>query len=60
MGNGFDKVDLFVDAIQNLIENEDKRKALSLEAVEYIKKVHNVDDFIKNTHAIIKEEIKNK
>lgn len=58
LGNGFDKVDLFVDAVRELIENEEKRKTLSIKAIDYVKQIHNVDDFIRNTHAIIKDELK--
>ncbi|KGA56879.1 MULTISPECIES: glycosyltransferase family 4 protein [Proteus] len=57
LGNGFDKVDLFVNAVRELIENDEKRKTLSIEAIDYVKKIHSVDDFIKNTHAIIKDEL---
>lgn len=57
LGDGFDKIDLFVDAIYNLIKNEEKREYLSEKAIDYIKKTHNVPDFVENMHQVIKNEI---
>lgn len=57
LGDGFDKVDLFVDAIDKLITGEENRKKLSVEAVEYIKTYHSVDKFVSDTHTIIRNEL---
>ncbi|EMQ4857160.1 glycosyltransferase family 4 protein [Morganella morganii] len=57
LGDGFDKVDLFVNAISTLISDEENRKKLSIKAIDYIKEHHSVDKFITNTHAIIKKTI---
>ncbi|WP_413492073.1 glycosyltransferase family 4 protein [Morganella psychrotolerans] len=57
LGDGFDKVDLFVDAINQLMNDEENRMLLANKAINYVKKYHNVPDFIENTHRIIKEEV---
>ena len=56
LGDGFDKIDLFVEAIRSLMENEEKRQALSIAGYEYVKQVHNVPDFIRNTRELIRRE----
>ncbi len=56
LGDGFDKVDLYCNAIQKLMQNEKLRKKLSQKGVEYVKKVHNVDNFIQNLRTILHEE----
>lgn len=57
LGDGFDKVDLFVDAISTLISDEESRKKLSIEAIDYIKKYHSVDKFTSDAHKIIKKTL---
>lgn len=59
LGDGFDKVNLYADAINTLIQDENRSKELRKEAIEYIKKYHNVDDFILNLRRILVEETKN-
>lgn len=54
LGDGFDKIDLFVDAINTLMDDETKRKEISQLAIQYIKENHNVTDFIRNLRNIIK------
>ena len=56
LGDGFDKVDLYCNAIQKLMQNEKLRKKLSQKGVEYVKKVHNIDNFIQNLRTILHEE----
>lgn len=56
LGNGFDKVDLYVKAINRLILNNKKRQTTASKAIAYIRKVHNVDNFIKNLRKVIYEE----
>ena len=55
LGDGFDKVDLFVDAVRTLIGDEARRKELSVAACEYVKTVHGVGEFIRNTRRLIRE-----
>ena len=38
------------------MQNEKLRKKLSQKGVEYVKKVHNVDNFIQNLRTILHEE----
>ena len=56
LGDGFDKVDLFVNAIKSLMSDEERRKQLSVAGYEYVKRTHNVPDFIRNTRALLREE----
>lgn len=60
LGDGFDKVDLYVDAIKNIMENEAQFKPLRHAAIEYIKENHNINDFINSIHNIIDEELGDK
>lgn len=53
IGDGFDKVDLFVDGIRHLMENEPLRQELAIKAVNYIKANHSIEDFQKNMQEII-------
>jgi len=53
LGDGFDKVPLFVDGIRHLMENEPLRQELALKAVNYIKATHSIEDFQKNMQEII-------
>ena len=53
LGDGFDKVPLFVNAIEELINNEELRRELSCKAVEYIREVHPVRKFQYNMKALI-------
>lgn len=55
LGNGYDKVDLFVDAVRTLIKDEARRKELSVEAREYVRTVHGVGEFIRTTRSLIRE-----
>ncbi|MEG1864505.1 MAG: glycosyltransferase [Alistipes sp.] len=57
LGDGFEKVDLFVDAIRGLMNDEARRKERSVAACQYVKRVHNVDDFIRNMRALIREQV---
>lgn len=45
LGDGFDKVPLFVEAIQRLMTDEPRRLALASQAVDYIRTQHNLDRF---------------
>lgn len=60
LGDGFDKVDLYCTAVNELLNDDLKRQTLATQAVEYIRKVHNVDDFVVNLREIVLEEISSK
>ncbi|WP_245639960.1 glycosyltransferase [Moraxella oblonga] len=60
LGDGFDKVDLYVHAIKYLMNDEIKMRNTAINAIKYIKNTHNVDDFIKNIRKILIEEIEKK
>lgn len=57
LGDGFDKVDLYVEAIRQLICDEKLRKSLSLSARKYIENIHNVENFISRLREIIMQEV---
>lgn len=56
LGDGFDKVNLYVNAINHLLTDNEKRERTSLEAIEYIKNIHNVPKFINDLRGVIVEE----
>ena len=58
LGDGFDKVDLFVDAIKKLMLDDSKREILGKQAIQYIKEKHRVSNFKKNMRATILNELK--
>ena len=58
LGDGFDKVDLYVDAINYLLSNDLEREKTSIEAIEYIKNIHNVPKFINDLRTVIMDESK--
>ncbi|WP_036772523.1 glycosyltransferase family 4 protein [Photorhabdus australis] len=57
LGDGFDKVDLFVSAIRELMQDDIKRQEIAKQAIDYIKKHHSNNDFISKAHQIIKNEV---
>jgi glycosyltransferase involved in cell wall biosynthesis len=57
LGDGFDKVDLYVNAIEELMQDEERTKKLSEEAIKYIKEVHNVSRFVNDLRQIIYKEL---
>ena len=54
--NGFDKIDLFVDAVQKLMTDDQKRQKLAVAGRSYIEKTHNVPKFIKELKDVIYQE----
>lgn len=56
LGDGFDNVHIFVNAIKALMSDDERRKSLSVAGHEYVKRTHNVPDFIRNTRALLREE----
>lgn len=57
-GDGFDQIEKYVNAIDSLIKNENKRKELSILARKYVEDVHNVHKFVNNMRLVIKEQTK--
>lgn len=55
LGDGFDKVPLYTNAITQLISNEERRQQLSDNAVKYIKNNHSVEQFVKDLRQVIYE-----
>lgn len=58
LGDGFDGVPKFVNAIRSLINNEELRSKLSEEAIEYIKENHSVRKFQNDMRELIHNTIK--
>ena len=52
-GDGFDKVDLYVDAIKQLMSDESRRQKLAEDGRKYVEKVHNVSRFINDLRSEI-------
>ncbi|MDR2099707.1 MAG: glycosyltransferase [Campylobacteraceae bacterium] len=57
LGDGFDKVDLYVDGIEKLMKNDTNRVKLAKEAIDYVKKIHNIPRFVSDLRSVIFEEI---
>ncbi len=53
LGDGFDKVDLFVNAIRSLMLDDEKSKKLGQQAIQYIKDRHSAEDFQKNMRTTV-------
>ena len=58
LGDGFEKVHLYIEAIESLMENEEQRHLLAIQARKYIEKYHNVADFTKKLRNILLKEVK--
>lgn len=56
LGNGFDQVDLYVDAVKKLMTDNEKRQQLAKAGRTYIEKIHNIPKFIKELKDIIYQE----
>lgn len=59
IGDGFDKVDLFVNAIQELICDDVKRNILAQAAIDYIKERHSVEKFLCDMRDVIFNTVDN-
>lgn len=55
LGDGFESVELYVNAVRDIMQNYENRNKLALEAVEYIKQVHNMPRFITDMKHILSE-----
>jgi glycosyltransferase involved in cell wall biosynthesis len=56
-GDGFDKVDLYVDAVKQLMTDDVRRQLLAEQGRAYVEKIHNVPTFIKDLKQVIYQEI---
>lgn len=57
LGDGFDKVDLFVEAIRSILTNDSHYDSIAAEAISYIRSIHSISDFKSNMDSILNEEI---
>ena len=55
LGDGFDKVPLFVDAIKTLITDDVMRKEKSAAGIEYVREIHNVPRYVCDMRKVIYE-----
>ena len=56
LGNGFDKVDLYVDAVKKIMEDEEYRQNVAENAREYVSQNHSIKNFTEMLRNIIEEE----
>lgn len=57
LGDGFDKLHLYIDAIDKLMTDDKLRMTLARRATEYIREVHNVPKFIRDLRTVIKSNV---
>lgn len=55
LGDGFDKIDLYVDAVRELMTNDKKREKLAIAGREYVQKIHNIPRFVNDLRSVIYE-----
>lgn len=55
LGDGYDSVPRFVEAIRGLMQNEDERRAKSLAGRAHAEKYHNVPDVIAQLRQVLRE-----
>jgi len=58
LGDGFDYVELYVKAIIELMGNDQKRRQLAENGLNYVKEVHNVSRFVHDMRDVIIKETK--
>ena len=56
-GDGFDKVDLYVNAVKQLMMDDSRRQSLAEQGRSYVEKIHNVPTFIKDLKQVIYQEV---
>lgn len=57
LGDGFDKIDLYVNAIRELMTDDIKRNDKASQGIEYVKDVHNIPRFQNDLRNIIMDLI---
>lgn len=55
LGDGFDKVDLYVHAIKELMIDDAQRNYKGIKGIEYVKRVHSISKFQNDLRKIIME-----
>lgn len=60
LGDGYDKANLFIPAIRELMENDELYIQKAQSAIEYIRENHNVDKFIYDFRNVIFENVERK
>lgn len=58
LGDGFDKVELYVEAIQKLMKNDSIREEKAKAGMAYVKNIHNIADFKTNLRKVIIDTVK--
>lgn len=58
LGDGFDKIDLYVNAIKDLMTNDTKREKLACAGRKYIEETHNIPRFVNDLRTLIYDEVK--
>lgn len=58
LGDGFDKVHLYVNGIRTILENKEHYDNISKEAISYVRSRHNVSDFKSSMYKLFSEELK--
>ena len=58
LGDGYDKIDNFIPAIKELMEDDKKYSKKAKDAIRYVRKRHNVEKFKKDLRNVIKKEYK--
>jgi glycosyltransferase involved in cell wall biosynthesis len=58
LGDGFDKVEQFIPAITELMENDELYTQKALAAVSYIRETHSIERFVHDMRHVILEEVK--
>ncbi|MDR2080437.1 MAG: glycosyltransferase [Campylobacteraceae bacterium] len=56
LGDGFDKIDLYVNGIEKLMKNDKNRVKLAKEAIDYVKRIHNIPRFVGDLRNVVFEE----
>lgn len=55
-GDGFDKLDLYIDAIRKIMNDEKLRQKLAISGREYVEQIHNVPRFVNDLRNVIYQE----
>lgn len=58
LGNGLDKLDVFIPAIKKLMEDDSYYSQKAIKAIKYIRETHNLNNFIKNMRKLLINKVK--
>ncbi|WP_386695509.1 glycosyltransferase family 4 protein [Lonepinella sp. MS14435] len=53
LGDGFDAIERYVEGIHFLMKNDEIRKTLARQGINYIKEIHNIPKFVKDMREIL-------